>query len=216
MHTLHVAARDLSAVVSGNGLWMTWNLMLALVPAALAPLVFRHRGERTALWWAGLGLFVLFLPNAPYVITDLVHLRGDVLDARNDAAVVGAVLPVYAAFIGIGLVAYAFCLSELGRYLDRIGLAARRASIELGVHFLAAIGVVLGRFARLNSWEPVTEPQTALERVVLTLSARWAVVATAVLFIVIFVAHGMTRAVVVAARDAVVRAASFLHRLTAT
>jgi uncharacterized membrane protein len=216
MHTLHVAARDLSAVVTGNGLWMTWNLMLALVPAVLAPLVFRHRGERTPLWWAGLGLFVLFLPNAPYVITDLVHLRGDVLHARNDAAVVGAVLPVYAAFIGVGLLAYAFCLSELGRYLGRIGLAGRRASIELGVHFLAAIGVVLGRFARLNSWEPVTEPQNALERVVLTLSARWAVVATAVLFVVIYVAHGMTRAVVVAARDTVTRAASFLHRLIVT
>jgi uncharacterized membrane protein len=215
MHTLHVAARDLSAVVRDNGSWMTWNLLLALVPAVLAPLVFRHRGERTALWWAGLGLFVLFLPNAPYVITDLVHLRSDVLHARNDAAVVGAVLPVYAAFIGVGLLAYAFCLSELGRYLARIGLAGRRASIELGVHALAAVGVVLGRFARLNSWEPVTEPHTALERVVLTLSARWAVVATAVLFVVIYVAHGMTRAVVVAARDTAGRAASFLYRVVA-
>jgi uncharacterized membrane protein len=101
----------------------------------------------------------------------------------------------------VGLLAYAFCLSELGRYVARIGLGGRRASIELGVHFLAAVGVALGRFARLNSWEPVTEPGNALERAVLTLSARWAVVATGVLFVVIYVAHGMTRAVVVAARE---------------
>jgi uncharacterized membrane protein len=216
MHTLHVAARDLSAVVSDNGLWMTWNLLLALVPAVLAPLVFRHRGERTVLWWGGLGLFVLFLPNAPYVVTDLVHLRSDVVSARNDAAVVGAVLPVYAVFIGIGLLSYCSSLSELGRYLGRIGLASRRASIELGVHLLAAVGVVLGRFARLNSWEPVTEPQTTIERVVLTLSARWAVAATAVLFVVIYVAHGTTRAVAIAARDAVGRLAAYVQRLLAT
>jgi uncharacterized membrane protein len=213
MHMLHVAARDLSAIARDNGMWMTWNLLLALVPAALAPPVFRHRGERTALWWAGLALFVLFLPNAPYVITDLVHLRGDVVSARSDGVVVGAVLPVYAAFIGVGLLSYAFCVSELGRYLRTIGLGAQRASIELGVHLVAAVGVVLGRFARLNSWEPVTEPHNTLERAVLTLSARWAVVVTGVLFVVIWAAHGMTRAVVVAARDTAVRAGAFLHRL---
>lgn len=212
---LHDAARDLSAVVRDNGVWMTWNLLLAFVPAVLAPLVFRHRGERTPLWWAGLGLFVLFLPNAPYVITDLVHLRGDVLQTRDDAAVVGAVLPVYAAFIGAGLLAYAFSVRELGRYVDRVGLAGRRATIELGVHALAAVGVVLGRFARLNSWEPVTEPQSTLERIVLTLSARWAVVATAVLFVVIWLAHAATRAVIDAAGAAATRAAAHLQRLVA-
>lgn len=215
MQMLHDAARDLSAVVRDNGVWMTWNLLLAFVPAVLAPLVFRHRGERTPLWWAGLGLFVLFLPNAPYVITDLVHLRGDVLQTRDDAAVVGAVLPVYAAFIGAGLLAYAFSVRELGRYVDRVGLAGRRATIELGVHALAAVGVVLGRFARLNSWEPVTEPQSTLERIVLTLSARWAVVATAVLFVVIWLAHAATRAVIDAAGAAATRAAAHLQRLVA-
>jgi uncharacterized membrane protein len=213
MHSLHVAAQDLSAVVRGNGLWMTWNLLLALVPAVLAPLVFRHRGQRSGLWWAGLALFVLFLPNAPYVITDLVHLRGDVLAARGDGAVVGAVLPVYAAFIAVGLLSYAFCVAELGRYVERVGLAAQRTSIELGVHLLAAVGVVLGRFARLNSWEPMTDPHSTVERAVLTLSAKWAVVATAVLFVVIWAAHAMTRAVVLAAAAAAGRLAAHLHRL---
>jgi uncharacterized membrane protein len=213
MHTLRVLAGDLSDVVRDNGFWMTWNLLLAFVPAVLAPLVFRHRGERTAGWWAGLALFMLFLPNAPYVITDLVHLRGDVERVHSDLAVVGAVLPVYAVFIGAGLLAYAFGLSEMGRYVDRIGWAGRRASVELGVHALAAVGVVLGRFARLNSWEPVTEPQGTLERIVLTLSARWAVAATVVLFVVIWVSHAMTRAVVTYAVAAASRAGAHVQRL---
>ena len=90
-----------TATVASTGGWETWttvtgnvtpptgtqNLFLAFVPVALAPFVFRHRGERTPLWWTGLALFVLFLPNAPYVITDLVHLDGDVRSAANDTAV---------------------------------------------------------------------------------------------------------------------------------
>ncbi len=135
MHSLRVTAENLFGVYRGNAFWMTWNLFLAFIPVVLAPFVFRHRGERTPLWWTGLALFVLFLPNAPYVITDLVHLDGDVRAAANDTAVLTGVLPVYAVFIGLGVLAYTFSLVEVGRYLDRVGLAARRLPIELGIHF---------------------------------------------------------------------------------
>jgi uncharacterized membrane protein len=191
---------DAVATVAGdNARWMGWNLFLAAIPAGLAVAVFRHRGERGPAWWAGLVLFALFLPNAPYLVTDLVHLRGDVVRASSDVAVVTGVVPVYAAVIGLGMLAYTFSLIELGRFLDRTGLAAQRLAIELGVHLLAAVGVVLGRFARLNSWEPVTEPHGTLERIVLTLSARWAVPAVAAMFVVCWVGHAAVRAVVDAA-----------------
>lgn len=199
MHSLRVAAENLVGVYRDNGFWMTWNLFLAFIPAVLAPFVFRHRGERTPLWWTGLALFALFLPNAPYVITDLVHLDGDVRAAANDTAVLTGVLPVYAVFIALGVLAYTFCLMEVGRYLDRIGLAARRLPIELGIHFLAAVGVVLGRFARLNSWEPVTEPHTTLQRIVLTLSARWAVLMVIGMFFLTWLSYVVCRTLVEAA-----------------
>jgi uncharacterized membrane protein len=194
-----VAAENLVGVYRGNGFWMTWNLFLAFIPAVLAPLVFRHRGDRTPLWWTGLALFALFLPNAPYVITDLVHLDGDVRAAADDTAVLTGVLPVYAVFIALGVLAYTFSVMEVGRYVDRIGLAARRLPIELGIHFLAAVGVVLGRFARVNSWEPVTEPHTTLQRIVLTLSARWAVLMVIGMFFVTWVSYIVCRTLVEAA-----------------
>jgi len=199
VQTLRTVLDNIEGVADANARWMTWNLFLAAIPAGLAVAVFRHRGERGPLWWTGLALFMLFLPNAPYLLTDLVHLRGDVVRAADDTAVVTGVVPVYATVIGLGLLAYTFSLIELGRYLDRVGLAAHRMAIELGVHLLAAVGVVLGRFARLNSWEPVTEPHGTLERVVLTLSARWAVPAVAAMFVVCWVGHAVVRAVVDAA-----------------
>ena len=199
MHSLRVTAENLFGVYRDNAFWMTWNLFLAFIPVVLAPFVFRHRGERTPLWWTGLALFVLFLPNAPYVITDLVHLDGDVRAAANDTAVLTGVLPVYAVFIGLGVLAYTVSLVEVGRYLDRAGLAARRLPIELGIHFAAAVGVVLGRFARLNSWEPVTEPHTALQRIVLTLSARWAVLMVIGMFFLTWLSYVVCRTLLEAA-----------------
>lgn len=196
VHTLLDGLENVAEIGRANAFWMSWNLFLAFIPAVLAPLLFRHRGERTPLWWTGLALFVLFLPNAPYVITDLVHLNNSMEAAGDDMTRLTGVLPVYAAFIAFGVLAYTFSLMEVGRYLDRIGLAAKRLPIELGIHFVAAIGVVLGRFARLNSWEPMTEPHTTLERIMLTLSARWAIVMVVGMFFLTWLSYTAARVLI--------------------
>jgi len=213
MGSLTVVARDLVDVAADNGRWMTWNLTLAVVPAGLAVLVFRHRGPRTVPWWIGAALFALFLPNAPYVVTDLVHLRDDVLAADTDLAVTTAVLPVYAGFIAVGLLAYVLAVGEMGRYLTRLGLGRWRGPAEVATHALCAVGVMLGRVAGLNSWEPVTEPHGSAERIVLTLSWRGAPLAVLVTFAVIWVCHGATRALVRQGVAAVGSATSTLRRL---
>jgi uncharacterized membrane protein len=183
----------LAEVVVRNRFWMLWNLILAGVPLVLAVPLFRHQGRRGVGWWLGLGLLVLFLPNAPYVVTDLVHLRGDVLAAGTDGAVVGGVLPAYAAFVAAGFVIYALVLREAGRFLEAEGLGRWRPGIEVAVHLVCAVGVVLGRVARLNSWEPVTEPHTTVERVASTLTWSLAPLAVAVLFVVIWAGHAVVR-----------------------
>jgi uncharacterized membrane protein len=192
---LIVALDGLAEVVVRNRFWMTWNLVLACIPAVLAPVVFRHRGERTPSWWLGAALVLLFLPNAPYVLTDLVHLRLDVVLADSDLAVVAGVLPVYLGFIGAGFVAYAVVLGEAGRYLTSVGLGRWRPGAEVAVHLVCAVGVVLGRVARLNSWEPITQPYGTAERIVLTLSWRWAPVAVFATFVAVWACHALTRAV---------------------
>lgn len=196
MGPLTVVARDLVDVAHDNVYWMTWNLILAVIPAALAVTVFRHRGPRTATWWTAAAVCALFMPNAPYVITDLVHLRSDVLRADSDLAVIAGVLPIYATFIGVGLLAYVLAVGEIGRYLTRVGFGRWRGTAELATHAVCAVGVVLGRVARLNSWEPVTEPHNTAERILLMLSWRGAPLAVLVMFAAIWLCHGATRALV--------------------
>ncbi|MGL4883991.1 MAG: DUF1361 domain-containing protein, partial [Waterburya sp.] len=55
--------------------WIVWNLFLAFIPLALSFWLFVRRNiKRSLLWWIGLVVFIAFLPNAPYLLTDIIHL----------------------------------------------------------------------------------------------------------------------------------------------
>jgi uncharacterized membrane protein len=144
--------------VASNGPWMVWNLSLALVPLALARALFRFPGPRTAAWWLGVAAFVAFLPNAPYVLTDVIHLVDDARYAPSDAVFSFALLPQYAVFFLIGFEAYVGSLLFLGRYLRREQRASWVLPVELTLHGLCAVGILLGRFDRLNTWDAIARP----------------------------------------------------------
>jgi uncharacterized membrane protein len=224
MHTgamglLELLAPNLVDVVRRDIWWMGWNTFLAWVPVALACILFHRKTfreasgntsgngfrKRSPFWWAGFLLFVLFLPNAPYVVTDLVHLRRDLMLAEHDGAAVTAVLPVYAVFIGSGFLAYYLALSGLRRYLVRAGLGEWQGRVTVAAHAVCAVGVFLGRWARLNSWEPVIDPDGTLERIVLHLTWSWAPILILVTFLVTWVGHFVTKAIAEATRDSILR-----------
>src|SRR5439155_22630333 len=81
--TTAVAAviRGIAWLLRGHAGWMGFNLALAAVPLVLAVVLFRGRGRRGPIWWAGVGVFAVFLPNAPYVMTDVVHFIYEVMTA---------------------------------------------------------------------------------------------------------------------------------------
>lgn len=111
-------------------------------------------------WWLGLLMFILFLPNAPYVLTDLIHLTEDLQRDYSAWTISLAVIPQYIVFIVIGLEAYVLSLIYLNDYLRQKGwenLWIWRT--ECILHGLCAIGIYLGRFLRFNSWDVITQPK---------------------------------------------------------
>src|SRR5512135_2877414 len=71
-----VAAR---VVYSGNGQYanLVWNLFLAWIPFVLAYLAYILSWQRKMLYFAIPAfafLWLIFFPNAPYILTDLQHL----------------------------------------------------------------------------------------------------------------------------------------------
>lgn len=171
MLALAELAQVAAGVVAGNARWMLWNLALALVPLALALILFEPGRTRTRWWWAGVATFVAFLPNAPYVLTDVIHLYSDVRSVRSDAVVSLAVIPQYALFFAAGAVAYVACLWSLRRYAgDRVPHA------EVTLHALCAVGIYVGRFERLNSWDLLSQPGRLLDGLGSLLAVRSMVV----------------------------------------
>lgn len=185
--------------------WMGWNLLLAFIPAGLALLLLARPHRRTLGWWIGIGVFALFLPNAPYVITDLVHLREMAAPVTTLAFLV-AVLPVMAVFITLGYLSYVFCLELIVREVRSVRATVPRWAVELPVHAICALGIVLGRITRLNSWDTATHPRWTAERVLETLTWRGAPFAFASIFLATLLTYTVVRLMVVAIARTVGRA----------
>jgi uncharacterized membrane protein len=164
-------ARDVALTA---GPWMIYNSVLAAIPLLLAVGLFHgERPRRTAGWWAGVVAFVLFLPNAPYLVTDVIHLRG--LLANHPGTRTSVIVPAgaLAALIAFGVVVYAASLALVDRELRRSPVLARHRVLARSVlHLLCAFGVVLGRLPRLNSWDVVARPTTLVDGVLAVLDPR--------------------------------------------
>jgi len=140
---------------------MVWNLFLAAIPLALSFVLFRRARHLGVAWWVTFGAWLVFLPNAPYVLTDVVHMRGD-LRASPSHAYTLAVLLTYALYAAAGLISYVASLQLLRNFLHRV--APRRCVLPVlaAVHALSVIAMYLGRVVRLNSWDVVVAPRSVV------------------------------------------------------
>jgi uncharacterized membrane protein len=133
--------------------FLVWNLFLAWIPLLVAlgahagPL--RGRAGVTALT----PVWLLFFPNAPYIVSDFVHLHH------------GAAVPLwFDAMMLAGFATTGMLLGFASLYLMQIAwsrVAGRLVSwVGVGVTlFLASVGVYLGRVFRFNSWDVVVRPR---------------------------------------------------------
>ncbi len=135
---------------------LAWNLFLAWLPLLSALLIYnlRKRSARHAGWLiaACAFLWLLFFPNAPYILTDLTHLRA----SRGVPVWYDLILLLLCAWTGL-------FLGLVSLYLMQ-SLVRRTAGVTAGWLFvllvlgLSGFGVYLGRFPRFNSWDVLTSP----------------------------------------------------------
>ncbi|MCX7593556.1 MAG: DUF1361 domain-containing protein [Fischerella sp.] len=151
-------------VLQINMRWMTWNLFLAFIPLALSVWLFRIKRGRSWVWWLGFLVFYAFLPNAPYLLTDVIHLINDVRTIQSVWMITLVLIPLYVLVILAGFEAYVISLINLGYYLHRIGKSQWIFWVEMITHALCAVGIYWGRFLRFNSWDFVTQPDALLTR----------------------------------------------------
>lgn len=143
---------------STDFLFMFWNLFLAAVPLFLSKqLILNVRLEQSKiLRYTLFLLWVLFLPNSPYIITDLIHLD-------NAAPTIWIDMLMLFVFALSGLLLGVLSMMDVFSYLQKHNHPILANMMLLGVSLLSGFGIFLGRFLRFNSWDIIARPQLLIQ-----------------------------------------------------
>ncbi|MCA9998809.1 MAG: DUF1361 domain-containing protein [Anaerolineales bacterium] len=194
------AAGSLLAVLLLAGRWlvvgkasfhfMVWNLFLAWLPLLFAALAWRWWEKRpfsllfTTLW-------LLFFPNAPYILTDFVHLR-----QRGNVPLWFDFL-LLLAFALAGLYVGLLSLDWLHRLVAGKNGRFSGWLFVLTTLTLSSFGVYMGRFWRWNSWDMLLRPTAVLSHLAQTLAqpanAQHTAAVTFLLTIILIVSYTLFR-----------------------
>lgn len=185
-----------------ESLWGVRAFFLAIAIGSIGILMTLDIRARTArgnsrslAWWLGLLLFILILPNAPYILTDIVHFYDAVREISSVWIITLFILPIYVVFIGLGWFAYLFSLINLGRYLKKEGLDRYIYTAEISIHLICSIGIYIGRFIRFNSWSIVTQPQQFLSVIPGELIGKFPLVVILITFLVITLFYQISKSI---------------------
>jgi uncharacterized membrane protein len=141
--------------------YLPWNLFLAWVPFGVAVVVeWRRRNGHVGGWpfWLLLVTWLAFLPNAPYIVTDFIHIIG------RRGMVFWFDLAHLMAFALAGAIAgiHSMCLMHV-TLRERFGSTAAQWAL-LAAATLSGLGIYVGRVLRWNSWDLLLRPQFIARR----------------------------------------------------
>lgn len=188
----------MNALANGDDsaqLKVLWWIVLALISIGMSVFLFnRKKSARTVLWWLGLVGFIAFLPNAPYVLTDVIHLIRGTSNGGIRVWVVALVfIPLHAIAIIAGFEAYVLSILNQAYYLKKSGKGRFILPTELLIHALSAIGIYLGRFTRVNSWDLATDPTSILTLTLNTLTTKRPAAVVFVTFLILTVLYWIAK-----------------------
>ena len=168
MLALSFASAVSVALVAARIIWtgeffyagLVWNLFLAWLPLVFALFArdeFQVGPIRNVRFFGFAAAWLLFFPNAPYIFTDVIHLKTYFyshfwvdLTLILLCAMTGLVLGFLSLFLMQGVVRRMF-----GATTSWLFIAA--------VAGLSGFGIYLGRILRFNSWDIIWKP-VALSR----------------------------------------------------
>lgn len=136
---------------TGHFLFLVWNIFLAAIPYLVSKYGLRPENRAFSTWLV-LAAWLLFFPNALYIVTDLVHLQIPGLMPKWYDAIL-----LFSASI-LGLILGFASLHKVERSLLQLYKPGRVSVLIFLFLFLGSFGVYLGRFMRWNSWDIVADP----------------------------------------------------------
>jgi uncharacterized membrane protein len=139
------------------------NLFLAWIPFVFAGLAYLVSWGRRWLWLVVAAcalVWLLFFPNAPYILTDFNHLS---TKTTNAPLWFDVIMLIWFAWTGLllGVISLHLMQEIVTRAFGRV----TGWIFTLVVTVLSSVGISLGRFLRWNSWDILQEPLPILHDV---------------------------------------------------
>lgn len=167
--------------------FLIWNLFLAWLPLLCSWwLVLRLRSRKS---WLNLGnvlltvLWLGFLPNSFYIVSDLIHLH-----ATGEVSLLYDVV-MFTSFIFNGFVAGFMSITLLHRELLKIASAPVTGAIVGIVLLICSFAIYLGRYLRWNTWDVLVNPTGILfdisDRLINPIAHPQSFVTTAMFFLLL-------------------------------
>jgi uncharacterized membrane protein len=135
---------------------LVWNLFLAWIPFLLAYLAYMLSWRKRLVYFvipAFAFLWLIFFPNAPYILTDLQHLS-----QSPSAAPLWYDVIMLVWFSWTGMLLGIVSLSLMQEIIRREFSRTLGWIFVMFVAGLSSAGVYVGRFIRLNSWDILQDP----------------------------------------------------------
>jgi uncharacterized membrane protein len=159
-------------------LYLIWNLLLAWIPYIISSSCIKkdtplkHFIPLFILW-------LLFFPNAPYLVTDVIHL------ASRLSPLLWYDSLLFFFFGWIGLLLGMLSLFHIHRYFKAHLSYLISEIIIFIICFISSFGIYLGRFERWNTWDVFINP-LHLARHSFSISSNLADIGTPLIFICVF------------------------------
>ncbi|MES2330877.1 MAG: DUF1361 domain-containing protein [Bacteroidota bacterium] len=127
-----------------------WNTFLAAIPYLVSTQLIKLRKMKITTF-IFIGVWLLFFPNAPYMITDLFHYE----ERPGVPFWYDLLLVISAAWNGLilGMISLMNVEIFLSRHFKKVWVVV---SVFISL-LLCGYGVFIGRFLRFNSWNIVTD-----------------------------------------------------------
>jgi uncharacterized membrane protein len=167
--------------------FLGWNLFLAWVPLVAAYYLQKIFLKNPDNWMPLLALgslWLLFLPNSPYILTDFVHLEDHGMSGRDIHLIFDATLIF--SFALTGLLTGFVSLYWVHKVLDRLFHQHVNWLLVIGILGLTGYGVYLGRVLRWNSWDILVHPRSLAKDVLLGITHSTALSVTALFTVFLF------------------------------
>lgn len=135
-------------------LFLYWNLFLAFVPYLITRAMMRNVAwlEHPLKKWLLLMVWLIFIPNSFYIITDIIHFP------QFRTAPQWFDLLMLFSFAWNGIVCGVLSVRTVEVILRAANGRGFSLVVVFAVMWLNALGVYIGRYGRFNSWDVLADP----------------------------------------------------------